>query len=309
MAEAQREMAEQQLRFGVIQAYYGVLIAEARKLVTEEAAAASEAEVKRIRDLHAQGVVVASDLLAMEVQLADFKQQQIQAAGDVAAAYAYLNTAMGQPIGSRPSIAGELKDAVFPAVTEESLIETALGRRQDYRQLSLELAARRQDVRASRGQYWPDLNLFAGVGHSGKDLAGGSSDYAVGASLTVNLVDFGRTSRIRQAVASRQAAEAQKDRKAAEIRLEVVRANQYYRAAEAKLKVAAGAVDQAAEAYRIAGDRHGVGLTTVTEVLRAQTALVRARMSLLAARYDYYVGYAQTLLATGQLNDVTPLAL
>ena len=72
--------------------------------------------------------------------------------------------------------------------------------------------------------------------------------------------------------------------------------------------VAASAVNQAEETLRIVNDRHGVGLTTITEVLRSQTALLRARLSLLAARYDYYVGYAQTLLATGLLTDVTKLS-
>ena len=62
--------------------------------------------------------------------------------------------------------------------------------------------------------------------------------------------------------------------------------------------------DQAVEALRIVEDRSGVGLTTVTEVLRAQTALLQARLNLLGARYDYTVGFARTLLVTGQLNDV-----
>jgi len=33
---------------------------------------------------------------------------------------------------------------------------------------------------------------------------------------------------------------------------------------------------------------------------------VRARLSLLAARYDYYISYAQILLASGRLTDVQP---
>jgi hypothetical protein len=39
--------------------------------------------------------------------------------------------------------------------------------------------------------------------------------------------------------------------------------------------------------------------------LRAETALVRARTDVLAARYDQYVGYASVLLAAGRLKDVS----
>ncbi|HEV2722386.1 MAG TPA: TolC family protein, partial [Thermoanaerobaculia bacterium] len=64
-------------------------------------------------------------------------------------------------------------------------------------------------------------------------------------------------------------------------------------------------VEQADAAARIVRDRYEHGLTTITEQLRAENALVRARLGLLAARYDYVVGYAELLRATGDLNDIT----
>lgn len=307
-AELQRVASEQQLRFQVIQAYYGVLIAQARKQVADEAVSSSEADVKRIRDFYEQGTVVASELLSMQVQLADLRQQQIQAAGDLAAARAALNTVLGDTSGVDRQPSGQLEDRHFELPALDYLIQTALKGRPDYREAELASSIRDQDIRVAKGQYLPDLNLFANFGQSTRDLSGGSSDFAVGASLTFNIFDFGRTPRIDQAVAGRQAANAQKRRKADEVRLEVVRAYYYYQAAEERLKVVSEAVEQAAEAHRIAQDRHTVGLTTLTEVLRAQTASVRAKMNLLGARYDYYLGFAQTLLVTGQLQDLSALA-
>ena len=67
------------------------------------------------------------------------------------------------------------------------------------------------------------------------------------------------------------------------------------------------AIEQAAEALRIVRNRYDAGITTVTEVLRAQTALVRARLADLGARYGYAVGYARLMLVTGNLGDITPL--
>jgi len=303
-AETMSESARQAVRFALIQAYFGAQVAEARLQVAQDAVASTESQVKRIRNMREQGTVVASDLLAMEVQLADFRQQLIQATGDVETAYSALDTVMAGNLDHRPSLSTRLVDKDFSLPPSEELYKQALASRPDYRQAELETEIRKQDIRATRGQYLPDLNLFANFGQSSRDLSSGSADFAVGASLTFNLVDFGRRARVREAVAASQAAEAERRRAGDGIRLEITRAYQSYRAAEERVRVAAGAVDQAAEAFRIAQDRHGVGLTTVTEVLRSQTALVRARMNLLGARYEKYVGYAGTLLAAGRLSDL-----
>jgi outer membrane protein TolC len=81
-ADLQKAMVEQQVRFEVIRSYYGVLVAHARKGVAEEAVKMAESVVKWTRDRFQNGLVVQSDLLAAEVQLAEFRQQQIDAVGD-----------------------------------------------------------------------------------------------------------------------------------------------------------------------------------------------------------------------------------
>ena len=85
-----------------------------------------------------------------------------------------------------------------------------------------------------------------------------------------------------------------------------MRAYQRYVSARERLKVAERIISQASEAVRIVKDRYQEGLTTITEVLNAETTLTRARLNLLAIRHDYYVGYAGILLSTGRLHDVVP---
>ncbi len=83
-----------------------------------------------------------------------------------------------------------------------------------------------------------------------------------------------------------------------------MRAYQQYVSARERMAVVARITAQATETLRMVQDRYHAGLTTITELLRAQTALVRARSDVLAARYDQYVGYANVLLAAGRLKDV-----
>jgi outer membrane protein TolC len=148
--------------------------------------------------------------------------------------------------------------------------------------------------------------MFGNFGLSGQGLASGSSDYTIGASVTFNLFDPSRRARIDQARAAEEMAAAGQDALANQIRVEVVRAYQLYISARARLRVAARAVEQSRETLRIIQDRYREGLTTTTESLRAQTTFVRARLNLLASRYDHYTGFAAVLLASGRLTDIQP---
>ncbi|MFZ0063348.1 MAG: TolC family protein, partial [Pyrinomonadaceae bacterium] len=112
-ADHQTELVAQQIRFEVLKSYYGVLLAQSRVLVADEAIQIGTADLKRIRDRFETGFVVRSDLLAAEVQLSEFRQQKIQALGELAIARAALNTALGLPVDSRHTITDELSERSF----------------------------------------------------------------------------------------------------------------------------------------------------------------------------------------------------
>ena len=303
-ADSQRESVDQQLRFEVLRAYYGVVVAKAKKEVADEAVIAAEADVKRIGDLVETGLVVGSDLLSAEVQLAEFRQQSIQAEGELITARAALNTVLGEPVEAPQQVTGQLTERRFTTATQSELIQRALGRRPDLIRSTLALKSSKEKTRSARGEYLPRIDAFGTYGISGSDFTSGSADYTVGASITFNIFDAGRGARLAQARAAENAAAAEADNIGSQIRFEVVRAYQSFLSARERLSVAAKSVDQAKETLRIVQDRYREGLTTITEVLRAETAFVRARMNVLTARYDHHVGYASVLLATGTLTSV-----
>jgi outer membrane protein len=305
-ADLQKAMVEQQVRFEVIRAYYGILVAHAKKGVADEAVKMAESDVKRTRDRFQSGLVVQSDLLAGEVQLGEFRQQLIDAEGDVAIAYAALNAVLGLPVDTSQKVIGELGEKRFEMIPKEELIRLALLHRPDYVRSGYRIQLNKEGVAGAKREYLPRLDLFGNYGMSGKDLSSGSSDYTFGASLTFNIFDPGRHARITKARAAESMATAEQEHLANQIRLEVVRAYQQYVSARERLVVAGQVIDQATETHRIIQNRYREGLTTITEVLRAETALVRSRLNLVAARYDHYVSYAHVLLSVGKLTDIEP---
>jgi outer membrane protein len=304
-AVLQNRFAEQRVRFEVIRDYFGVLVAEASRQVADDAMHAAESDVKRSRDRFDAGLAVQSDVLSASVQLADFKQAQIQAAGNVATASIILNVSIGSPSQARHRFTGELLTKTFAVPPPEELVRDAMANRPDYLQAIAAVQLREEQISERRGDYLPEVNLFGSFGSSGRNLVTGNTDYSIGAGLTFNLFDPGRGPRLSQAHIQQELARTEQERVANQIVIEVSRAYQEYRVAEQQLEVAEAALGQAAEALRIIQDRYLEGLTGITDVLRAETALVRARTNVVSSRHGHYVSYANVLLQVGELNDVS----
>lgn len=302
-ADHQSSLVEQQIRFEVIKSYYGLLLAQAKFRVAEDAVRTAEADVKRARDLVETGVTVQSDLLAARVQLSQFRQQEIQMGGELVTALAALNLALGLPVETPHQPAGELVDRRFTVDAVEVLSAQALLNRPDYQKAVLSLRETSVQLHGARGEWLPRVDAFVSTGFSSEHFMNGSGDYAAGATVSFNVFDAGRKTRIAQANAAQSIANAEQERLANQIRFEIVRAYQQYVSARERLEVVAEVSAQATETLRIVQDRYHAGITTITELLRAETALVRARSDALAARYDQYLSYANVLLATGQLKD------
>lgn len=308
-ADQQTELVAQKIRFEVLKSYYGVLLAQSRVVVAEEAIQIGTADLKRIKDKFETGFVVRSDLLAAEVQLSEFRQEEIQAQGELAIALAALNTALGLPADSRHMITDELRERSFLIETPDELNRQALQNRPEYARAVLAVRMNARQIRGAKDEVLPRVEAFSNVGVSGRSPITGSSDYAVGATVTLNVFDAGRKARINQARAVESIAQAEQEQLANQINFEVVRAYQEFVSARESLLVVAQTTAQASEALRIVRDRYHEGLTTITEVLRAELALVRARIDGVTARHDHYVAYANVLLATGKLKDVRPFVL
>ncbi len=304
--DTQTDQVQQQIRFEVVRAYYALLLANAKKEVAIESVKMAEADVKRSRDRVETGIAVTSDLLSAEVQLAEFRQQQIEAEGEIITAIATLNTALGLPVNASQNITGALLEKTFPLADQEELTRIALKQRPDFARTGLAIKEREQQSYGAKNENLPRVEVFSSFGLSARSLIHGSSDYAIGASVSVNLFDAGRKARLAQARGAETVAGLEQEHLTNQIRLEVTRARQQFITARERLAVMDRVISQATEALRIVQDRYHEGLTTITEVLRAETALTRARTNILAARYEHYISYANLLFVTGQLTDVQP---
>ncbi len=297
----------QQMIFETLRLYDGVALAERQTQVAEESVRSAEADVAKIRDLAETGLIVQSDLLAAEVQLADFQQRLIEAQGNVAIARAALSAALGLPFGEPLQLT---TDMAAPPTGDLPLAELIAGAPQNRPDLVGSDVAKRAaslETRIARGSWLPRLDAFATFGASGPTISDNDDDTLYGAVVTLDILQPGRWGRMAEARAGEKAAEAEAERLRRNAEVEILSAHYRLTAARQSLDVAERNVARAEEAFRIVRDRYAEGLTTITEQLRAQTALLGARLNLLAARSAARVSYAGVLLASGRLESIDPV--
>jgi outer membrane protein TolC len=78
-----------------------------------------------------------------------------------------------------------------------------------------------------------------------------------------------------------------------------------WRSASERVGVASGAVTAAEASHEIIRNRYGAGLTTVTELIRSDTALRVARFQHLGAQYEQRVAAAALEHAAGVLAQAS----
>jgi outer membrane protein TolC len=305
-ARSAADETRQQILSDVIARYYGLTVAEERRKVAADAVHTAEAAAKATRDRAEQGLVVESDRLAAEVQLAQFRQQEIAAAGDADVARAALAMTLHRSLMERLEFASSLPDKAFAPIELAAATEQALKTRGELASAEAGRAAAEWQLRTARGSLLPRLDAFATWGASGSTFGNRNSDHTVGLVASVDVFDGGKYARIAEAKAGVEGAKAMEAMIRDKVVMETVAAWNRTNAARQQLNVAAIAVSQAEAAARIVQDRYDNGLTTITEALRAHTALVAARLSLLAARHQTITGYAELLRSMGGLREIEP---
>jgi outer membrane protein TolC len=303
-AERGRARVEQEIIFGVVRAYYGILLAREAQTTVEAAVRTAEANLATAEARTEAGVAVASDALAARVRLARLKEEGIAAANQVRLARAGLNDAMGVALDQSFRITASLDLAPLRYDRLEGLDTLAREQRPEYRQAALEEQRLEKEVLRAKGALLPTMHLIGNYEiNNHRFSSDGQDSWSVGVVLNVNLFNGGADrARIVEAQANHQRAVALRERLSSAIALEVRDAYLALQTARERVAVAKDAVAHAEESLRIVQDRYEAGLTTIVELLDSETALTAARTNLTRTLYEATVGQARLDLNLGTLD-------
>jgi outer membrane protein len=308
-ADFETEQARQDLILEVLRSYYGVLVMRENVRAADEAVKTAQASAQRIENMHNAGLIVDSDWLSAGVFLAQMKDSQIRAQNDLAIANMQLARDMGLAVDAPTNPSQILQEPAPLQRTIEAWIQTALDQRPALRAAQLQQDAMDQERKAAKAEFGPKVGLFGSTERDAMTLGGPSgTNWTAGAQLEFNLFAGGA----QKAKLAEATANASKTKHGVEwlrsgVQMEVRKAYLDANAASLRIEAARNVTEQARESLRIVQNRYEGGLTTVTELLRAQTAQLDATTKYLAALQDCQVARAQLARAAGVLTPESAL--
>jgi outer membrane protein len=296
---------EQEIVYRVVDAYYGVLLANKRLEVAAQSAKTAQSIMDLSQSRFDSGLVVESDLLTAKVRNAVRTQELIAARNNFDLARAQLNTAMGAPADSSFEPAEVLQERALPVPVLADIERQALTNRPDLLRIHSEEAAQKQSVAIAKSAFGPRVNAVAGWEMDNPTFVagGGGNNWLGGIEVQLDLFQGGaKRAELSRERALQEKIAAMKQAASDGVRLEVRRAYYGLDAARQEVTVAHAAIAQAQESLRMNQDRYDGGLITITDLLGAEEAARRSQADYWEAVYRVHTSYANLQLASGTLN-------
>ena len=300
-ADLDTENTRQTVRYEAAEAYANLVHRENLVQVAREAVDHGNTQLELIRAQFEEGDVAEADLLMMNVNTANYRQNLVNAEAAVSVAKSTLASVVGLPqdtdiepldVFSYEAYGKELPDCE----------RYALEHRPDGVAAEYAIKTAEAQKEAAKSGWRPSVAAVASQRISSNQPFRSERNNAWEAGLSISwpLFDNGVTaSNVRQAEANLKAYEAEARRVQKAIRLETRTAYLEMKAAERNIRETAAAVKQAEDSYMIARIRYEEGVDNLLGVTDAQEKLTQARSNYLTALYQYNLFRARLEKAMG----------
>ncbi len=287
--------------------YFNLLKAAKIAGVARETVAQIESQKEVAENYYNVGMTPRNDLLQVEVELANAKQQLIVATTEMETAEAAFNTLLRRPINA-PVFLEDISTYEPFEYDLELCLGLAEKDREEIGIADLELEIAEKFLGVAKSSYYPTVNFEWNYRQQGEewDARGGlgafgdGSVWDVTAIATWDVLEWGRSYyRAEEEVHRVVQARLRKMQLLDDIRLQVKTAYLKMRESERNIGTVELAIEQAKENYRIFAERYKEQVVTQTDVLIAQTLLSRTQTNFYNALYDYKRAKAALLRAMG----------
>lgn len=306
---AQRfETHKDEVAVRVLGAYVDMLFAIDQINLVEAERSAFVEQMKVNNRLFEEGEGTKTDMLEVQARLDVVEARLLEAQDELAAARNTLEGVIGMPVDRVDPLKPEFHvDPLVPASFEEWRT-LALNNNPDLKAAALAIEVAQQEVNRVRAGHAPRLDLVATYSKNDSEsittLGQENVGRAVGIQLNVPIYSGGQVNAgTRQAVALRERAKADLDRRTSLVMVELRKAHSVALSSAAKVNALVKAVGSgnllvAATEQSIKG-----GVRINLDLLNSQQQLAETRRDLAQARYSYLLGLLRLKAASGLLTD------
>ncbi|MCE7870357.1 hypothetical protein DYH09_08275 [bacterium CPR1] len=280
-------------------AYLEVLKSQDRVSLAEANLKARQEGLQNARSLLANGAAPRFDLVRDEAALAQAQEGLLEARNLATITRATLFSLMGRPDdGSQLAVVEE--DEAPPQDLQAAKMR-ALATRPELAALTWSVEAARARIQVAESEDNPSLGFETSYQRRNPVGFNKADQWVTGLVLTIPLFDGGVSeARAGQAEEVVKQLEAMRDEAVRLVSLDLERLSSDLTTRHQRVEVARKGLEQAEEAARVARLRYQEGISVNVELLDTESALTRARLDLLNARYDYLGAWTRWRRATSQ---------
>jgi len=302
-ATFEKSAMRNQLIQTVSSTFYAYLASVEADKVAIRSIEAVNRELTQSRNRYEAGSVLKSDLLSLQVQLAQAQDTKIQTANAIELAKIGLKSLLGITADQTFEI-NTSKQWQLPQSNQSfnELLTIAMVQRPETQSANKQIEIAQQQLNASRGAYLPKADAYVTYGSDSKNLDYSSNRDNVTAGVMVEMdifSGFRDSNNIKKA--EHQLAIAKKSAKQTQLMIEnaVKSAHLKVQEALARIKVTSSSVTAAEEALRLVNEQRKAGTVTVTRYIEAEVAQDKSHARNIAARFDALRAEAELNRAIG----------
>lgn len=287
------------IKMQVSEAYIAVLRMESVLQVAQSHVDSLASHNKDVKNLYDQGVVAKNDLLAANVELANAQQLVTQASNQLDIARAHYNQLLNRNLADEVHLAPRFPET--PQGTLSELNNSALTQRPELIVLAQQIEALEQQAQSVKAGTLPQVAVNGGYQYQENRYQVSQGLWMVNVGMQWKLFD-GSTRHSSDAI-NRQAIslKEQRDDLGSIISLQVRQAWLDIQEAKKRIEVTQQAIAQADENMKVTTDRYQQGLSTNTEVLKAEDLRTKTHDNFNNASYDAALASLRLRRAVGIL--------
>lgn len=304
-AELQESAVRNQLIEAVTSAYYGLLASAEAHKVALNSIKAVDSELRQSRNQYEAGALLKSDVLSLEVQLAETRDAEIQAANTIELMRTGLKTLLGLNAGEALEFALVSPALPIPEKQEsfDELLNRAIKERPEIAAAQKQIEIAERKLSAAQGAHLPRANAYVSYGSDSKniDFSTNRDNVTAGVMVEMDLFNgFSTSEAVRKAEHRLNEAKKVHTQTQLAIENEVKTAHLKFREALTRLNVTQAAITSAEEALRLVNRQRQAGAATVTRYIEAEVARDKAHSRDIAARFDALRAQAELKKALGE---------
>lgn len=289
-ADFERSSVKNALVEAVTVSYYAYLAAQEALKVAQDSIYAISSELKQTTLRYEAGTTLKSEVLSLDVKLAEAKEAEIRAVNSIALSKTSITNLLGLENPETFTVAATSR-LTRPRLTApfDELLSLALTERPEVMAAARQVEISERELKAELGAYLPKADAFVSYGQNSQSpgFSGQKDNVTVGVAVEMNLFS-GFSTKQRVSAAQRKVKEMREVERKTRLAIEQEVKTAFLRLEEAlaRLRVTEASVLAAEEALRLVNEERRAGMATVTRYIESEVARNKAQSNSIAAHYD-----------------------